>query len=35
MIKEQIEEKLKSEMSSVYIEVINESPNHNVPDGSE
>ena len=25
MIKEQIEEKLKSEMSSVYIEVINES----------
>ena len=35
MIKENIEEKLKTEISSLFVEVINESPNHNVPDGAE
>ena len=35
MIKEKIEEKLKTEISSRFVEVINESPNHNVPDGAE
>jgi len=35
MIKDQIEEKLKTEISSHFVEVINESPNHNVPDGAE
>ena len=35
MIKEKIEEKLKTQISSLYVEVINESPNHNVPDGAE
>ena len=35
MIKEKIEEKLKAQISSLYVEVINESPNHNVPDGAE
>jgi len=35
MIKEKIEEKLKTELSSPFVEVINESPNHNVPDGAE
>ena len=35
MTKEKIEEKLKAQISSLYVEVINESPNHNVPDGAE
>ena len=35
MIKDQIEEKLKTKISSLFVEVINESPNHNVPDGAE
>ena len=35
MIKYKIEEKLKTQISSLYVEVINESPNHNVPDGAE
>ena len=35
MIKDKIEEKLKTQLSSLYVEVINESPNHNVPDGAE
>ena len=35
MIKEKIEKKLTTEISSLFIEVINESPNHNVPDGAE
>ena len=35
MIKDKIEEKLKTQISSLYVEVINESPNHNVPDGAE
>lgn len=35
MIKDKIEEKLKTHISSLYVEVINESPNHNVPDGAE
>ena len=35
MIKENIEEKLKTKISSLFVEVINESPNHNVPDGAE
>ena len=35
MIKDKIEEKLKTQISSIYVEVINESPNHNVPDGAE
>tara|TARA_Y200000002_G_scaffold380586_1_gene392441 strand:+ start:833 stop:1138 length:306 start_codon:yes stop_codon:yes gene_type:complete len=35
MIKDKIEEKLKTGISSLFIEVINESPNHNVPDGAE
>lgn len=34
-IKEQIEQKLKSALSPEYLEVINESPLHNVPQGSE
>ena len=34
MIKDKIEEKLKTEISSRFVEVINESPNHNVPDGA-
>ena len=35
MIKDKIEEKLKTKISSLFVEVINESPNHNVPDGAE
>tara|TARA_A100001388_G_scaffold277039_1_gene266598 strand:- start:20598 stop:20903 length:306 start_codon:yes stop_codon:yes gene_type:complete len=35
MIKDKIEEKLKTQISTLYVEVINESPNHNVPDGAE
>jgi BolA protein len=35
MIKDKIEQKLTNEISSLFVEVINESPNHNVPDGSE
>ena len=35
MIKDKIEQKLTTEMSSLFVEVINESPNHNVPDGAE
>ena len=35
MIKDKIEEKLKTQISSLYVEVINESPNPNVPDGAE
>ena len=35
MIKEKIEESLKTGISSLFIEVINESPNHNIPDGAE
>tara|TARA_Y100000996_G_scaffold379655_1_gene333061 strand:+ start:319 stop:624 length:306 start_codon:yes stop_codon:yes gene_type:complete len=35
MIKDKIEEKLNTEISSLFVEVINESPNHNVPDGAE
>jgi BolA protein len=35
MIKEKIEERLKTEIVSLFVEVINESPNHNVPDGAE
>ena len=35
MIKDKIEEKLKTQISSLYVEVINESPNHNVPDVAE
>ena len=35
MIKDKIEEKLKTEISSLFVEVINERPNHNVPDGAE
>ena len=35
MIKDKIEEQLKTQISSLYVEVINESPNHNVPDGAE
>jgi BolA protein len=35
MIKEQIEKKIKNEISLTHLEVINESPNHNVPDGAE
>ena len=35
MIKDKIEEKLKTGISTLFLEVINESPNHNVPDGAE
>lgn len=35
MIKEQIEEKLNKCIEPWHLEVINESPNHNVPDGAE
>ena len=35
MIKEQIEEKLNKDIEPWHLEVINESPNHNVPDGAE
>ena len=35
MIKDKIEAKLKTDISSRFVEVINESPNHNVPDGAE
>ena len=35
MIKDKIEEKLKTGISTFFVEVINESPNHNVPDGAE
>ena len=35
MIKEEIESKLKVDCEPWYLEVINESPNHNVPDGAE
>ena len=35
MIKDKIEKKLTTEISSLFVEVINESPNHNVPDGAE
>tara|TARA_B100000900_G_scaffold404341_1_gene412610 strand:- start:4772 stop:5080 length:309 start_codon:yes stop_codon:yes gene_type:complete len=35
MIKNKIEEKLNIGISSQFLEVINESPNHNVPDGAE
>ena len=35
MIKDKIEEKLKTQISSLYVEVINESPNHNDSDGAE
>ena len=35
MIKEQIEDKLEKGLEPWHLEVINESPNHNVPDGAE
>ena len=35
MIKEQIENKLEKDLEPWHLEVINESPNHNVPDGAE
>ena len=35
MIKEKIEKKLNSGVDTLFLEVINESPNHNVPDGAE
>ena len=35
MIKEQIEDKLQMDLEPWHLEVINESPNHNVPDGAE
>ena len=35
MIKEQIENKLEKGLEPWHLEVINESPNHNVPDGAE
>ena len=35
MIKEKIEKKLNSGIDTLFLEVINESPNHNVPDGAE
>ena len=35
MIKEQIEDKLQKDLEPWHLEVINESPNHNVPDGAE
>ena len=31
MIKEQIEDKLQRDLEPWHLEVINESPNHNVP----
>ena len=35
MIKEEIENKLKTDFKPWHLEVINESPNHNVPEGAE
>lgn len=35
MVKERIEEKLADEFDPEHLEVVNESGNHNVPDGSE
>ncbi|MFL2754416.1 MAG: BolA/IbaG family iron-sulfur metabolism protein [Gammaproteobacteria bacterium] len=35
MIKEEIENKLKIDCEPWHLEVINESPNHNVPEGAE
>ena len=35
MIREKIEKKLNSGIDTLFLEVINESPNHNVPDGAE
>jgi BolA protein len=35
MIKEEIENKLKKDFKPWHLEVINESPNHNVPEGAE
>ena len=35
MIKDRIEEKLAGEFDPAHLEVVNESGNHNVPDGSE
>ena len=34
-IKDQIEHKLNDELAPLYMEVVNESSNHNVPPGSE
>ena len=34
-IQNQIETKIKKEVQCDFYEVINESPNHNVPDGAE
>lgn len=35
MIKEKIEKKLVTDIKTLFLEVINESPNHNVSDGAE
>ena len=35
MLQERIEEKLAAELAPDHLEVVNESGNHNVPDGSE
>ena len=35
MIKDEIENKLNDDLNPWFLEVINESPNHNVPDGAE
>ena len=35
MIKVQIEDQLNTGLDPWHLEVINESPNHNVPDGAE
>lgn len=35
MIKDQIEEKLNMSLDPWHLEVVNESPNHNVPEGAE
>ena len=35
MIKDEIENKLNDDLNPWFLDVINESPNHNVPDGAE
>ena len=35
MIKDEIENKLNDDLNPWFLEVVNESPNHNVPDGAE
>ena len=35
MIQDEIENKLNDDLNPWFLEVVNESPNHNVPDGAE